>query len=166
MQTARSGRIEKIRLKGEHRLLQVYSSPFQRREYEHAKPGELLETLVCDKVRTRKSTVTALLEEIALRENLNSQLLEKIDDTLLHERNSLRILEERRDHYVPERFAITCQEKARVQDNILDLEKEKRQERLECWRDLMLLKKDLMIALKDYWDLVRRRRLLTESETS
>lgn len=157
--------MEKIRLKGEHSLLQVYSNPFQRHGYEPAKPGELLETLVSDKVRTRKSTVTALLDEIALRENLNSRLLENIDDTLILERNSLRILEERRDHYIPERFAITSQEKARVQDNILELEKEKRQERLECWRDLMLLKKDLMIALKDYWDLVRRRRLLTESET-
>ena len=47
-----------------------------------------------------------------------------------------------------------------VEDKLLDLEQEKRKEKLECWRDLMFLKKYLMSSLKEYWDLVKRGAVL------
>lgn len=40
------------------------------------------------------------------------------------------------------------------------LEQEKRKEELECWRDLMFLKKYLLSSLKEYWDLVKRGEVL------
>jgi hypothetical protein len=43
--------------------------------------------------------------------------------------------------------------KMQLQNRVLEQEQEKRKEYLECWRDLMFLKKYLFIALKDYWDL-------------
>ena len=43
---------------------------------------------------------------------------------------------------------------------VLELEKEKRREYLECWKDLMLLKEHLLSSLKDYWDLIKKRELL------
>ena len=44
---------------------------------------------------------------------------------------------------------------------ILELEKEKRKEYLECWRDLMFLKKYLLSAFKEYWDLIKKREVLS-----
>jgi len=44
---------------------------------------------------------------------------------------------------------------------VLDLEKEKRKEYVECWRDVMFLKKYLLSTLKDYWDVVKRRDVLS-----
>ncbi len=50
--------------------------------------------------------------------------------------------------------------KTKIEGNVLELEKERRNEYLECWRDLMFLKKYLMVALKDYWELVKKREVL------
>jgi hypothetical protein len=53
--------------------------------------------------------------------------------------------------------------KLALETNVLELEKEKRKEYLECWRDLMFLKKYLMISLKDYWDVAKKRDVLIKS---
>ena len=53
--------------------------------------------------------------------------------------------------------------KTKIKTNVLELEREKRQEGLKCWRDLMFLKKYLMVSLKDYWELVRRRGVLRDT---
>ena len=53
-----------------------------------------------------------------------------------------------------------------LETNVLDLEKEKRKEYLECWRDLSFLKKYLLSALKDYWDLSRRSEALLYDSAS
>jgi hypothetical protein len=50
--------------------------------------------------------------------------------------------------------------KDKIKSNVLELEREKRKEQLECWRDLMFLKKYLMVSLKDYWELERKRGML------
>jgi hypothetical protein len=54
--------------------------------------------------------------------------------------------------------------KARIKSNVLELEREKRQKGLECWRDLMFLKKYLMRSLKDYWELARKRKVLGHNQ--
>ena len=51
--------------------------------------------------------------------------------------------------------------KMEFENNILELEKEKRKEYLECWRDLMFLKKYLLAAFKEYWDLIKKREVLS-----
>jgi hypothetical protein len=62
---------------------------------------------------------------------------------------------------------------SKFENNVLELEKDKRKEYLECWRDLMFMNKYLLSALKDYWDLTKRRSALgydlnnlTENENS
>ena len=50
--------------------------------------------------------------------------------------------------------------KLQFENNLLSLREEKRKEHLECWKDLMFLKKYLMTALREYWDLVKRREVL------
>jgi len=62
--------------------------------------------------------------------------------------------------YFPDWFIDINKIKLQFEDNVIELEKEKRKEYLECWRDLMFLKKYLLIAFKEYWDLIKKRELL------
>ncbi|MFC1551320.1 hypothetical protein ACFL6P_02020 [Candidatus Latescibacterota bacterium] len=47
------------------------------------------------------------------------------------------------------------------EENVIELEKEKRKEYIECWRDLLFLKKDILVAFKEYWDLTNKREVLS-----
>lgn len=126
------------------------------------KNPSLLEDLFSDKARTLKACVNALLEEIGLRETLNSSHFGKIDGEVRRLHGELMNLENV-DYCNPRDLTGELDEaRARVKADILELERERRGEGLECWRDLMFLKKYLMVSLKDYWELVRRRRVLGE----
>ena len=119
--------------------------------------SSLLEDMFSDKAKTLKASVNAILEEIKLRENLNTYQTKKINVEICRQHTELMQLDNLKDHY-PFDLAYNLDEtKTRIKSNVLDLEKEKRLEGLECWRDLMFLKKYLMISLKDYWELARKR---------
>ncbi len=126
----------------------------------HRKNENALETLLADKGKTLKATVKALLTEINLRENLDENLTTEIDNEVSTHRSQIFHLQDLRVHYDFERFMDVKNLIVKLENQVLELEKEKRQEHLESWRDLMFLKKYLMSALKDYWDLVRKRELL------
>ena len=121
----------------------------------------ILERVFSDKSKTLKATVKALLNEIELRERLNSHLLYKIDDEICEQHTDLMQLENLKVHYIFDRFMEVKNKKNQLEDNVLELEKEKRKEYVECFRDLMFLKKYLLTSLKDYWDLVKKRDLLS-----
>jgi hypothetical protein len=69
-------------------------------------------------------------------------------------------LDNLKDHYPFNLTKDISKSKSQIEANVLELEKEKRKEQLECWRDLMFLKKYLMHSLKDYWELVKKREVL------
>ncbi len=119
-----------------------------------------LERLITDKGKSQKATVKALLKEIELRETLDSHLLNNIDNDISRQNTYMNLLKNIKVHYSFELSNNVGKSKAHVENGILELEKEKRKEYLECWRDLMSLKKYLLIALKDYWDFVKRREVL------
>ena len=119
-----------------------------------------LERLITDKGKSQKATVKALLKEIELRETLDSHLLNNIDNDISRQNTYMDLLKNIKVHYSFELSKNVGKSKAHVENDILELEKEKRKEYLECWRDLMSLKKYLLIALKDYWDFVKRREVL------
>lgn len=124
------------------------------------KKATALERIFSDKTRTLKAGVKALLDEIETREALDKRLIGKINAEIGEQREQLlhfRMLEEGRY------FATVLEAKnlmVDVEDRLLNLEQEKRKEELECWRDLMFLKKYLMSSLKEYWDLVKRGEVL------
>jgi hypothetical protein len=120
----------------------------------------LLEDMFSDKARTLKATVNALLEEIQLREDLNNSHFKKMNNEICRQDTELMQLDNIRDSYPFDLTRDLDEAKARIKTNVLELEREKRQEGLECWRDLMFLKKYLMVSLKDYWELVRKREVL------
>jgi hypothetical protein len=124
-----------------------------------------LERFFSDKTRTQKATVRALLDEIKLRETLDSHLITKMDDEICRQHTDLMQLDNVKAHYSPDLAKGIAKTRLQLESNVLELEKEKRKEYLECWQDLMFLKKYLLTSLKDYWDLVKKRSLLSYDPT-
>ncbi|MCF8070072.1 MAG: hypothetical protein K9L30_15935 [Desulfobacterales bacterium] len=121
----------------------------------------LLHKLLHDKTKNLKSTVKALLDEISLREKLHIDLLYKIDENIFDQKTSLTNLKNlRAPNYFLDKFLETRKMTTKIEGNIIELQKEKRKESLDCWRDMMFLKKYLMSALKEYWDFVKRSEFL------
>ncbi len=126
------------------------------KEEPETEPG-ILGKVFSDRKKNLKATVKALFGEIALRERLNSFLLYRIDAEICRQHSYLDQLQVRAGHnYSLELFKDLSRTRIQLENNALDLEKEKRKEYLECWRDLSFLKKYLLSALKDYWDLSKR----------
>lgn len=123
-----------------------------------------LENAFRDKSKSLKATVKELLEEIELRKNLDYNILKKIDDSICKENNVLLELEGRQDPYVLEIDPKVKRLERKIDDGIFDLEKEKRKEYLECWRDMMNIKRYLMVAFKEYWDFARSRSLISKNK--
>ena len=123
-----------------------------------------LEDMFSDKSRTLKASVNALLEEIQLREELHASHFKKMNDEICRQHTELMQLDNIRDSHPFDLTGDLHETKARIKSNVLELEREKRQEGLECWRDLMFLKKYLMVSLKDYWELARKRGILGHSQ--
>ena len=124
------------------------------------KSSGVLENILTDKTKSLKATVKALLEEIKNRENLNSYLLKNLNEDICRLNSEKMNLENINTYYQFEMFLDLDKIKQKIESNVLSLESEKRKEHLECWRDLMFLKKYLMSALKEYWEAVKRRELL------
>jgi hypothetical protein len=121
----------------------------------------ILDNVFSDKQKTLAATIKSLLDEIHLREELDLHLLNKINEDRCWQKTQLINLENLNVNYIFEWFNEINKHKIKIENNILDLEKEKRKEYLECWRDLMFLKKYLMSALKDFWELTKKQNLLT-----
>ncbi len=119
-----------------------------------------LERIFSDKTRTLKASVKALLDEIETRENLDKHLIEEIEEEITQQSNHLVHLKRLEASPFLETFMAAKKLIIKIEDKILNLEQEKRKEKLECWRDLMFLKKYLMSSLKEYWDLVKRGEIL------
>ena len=122
--------------------------------------NSLLEQIISDKTKILKSTITELLSEITQRESINSDISDKIDQEIFDQENNLQILRQKGFGYVFDNLLIRQRLESQLEDSIQDLEQEKRKERVECWRDLMNLKKDLLSSFREYWNLVKRRELL------
>src|SRR3989338_7167048 len=128
---------------------------------EPEKEKGLVDKVFSDKGRTLKATVKALFNEILTRERLDSFLLYDMNEDICKQHNYLESIKElHRFSYHPELLKDFHEKKMKLDDNVLGLEKEKRKEYLECWKDLMGLKKYLLIALKDYWNLNSRESFL------
>lgn len=128
---------------------------------EEPEKKDAVDKVFSDKGRTLKATIKALFNEILLRERLDSFLLYNMNEDICKQHNYLESIKElHRFSYSTELLNDFHEKKMKLEDNVLGLEKEKRKEYLECWRDLMALKKYLLSALKDYWNLNSRKSFL------
>lgn len=121
-----------------------------------------LERLFSGKRKTLKATVVALLEEIKNREDLRSRQVARIEEEIGSRNCYLDHLKSLNLFYLREVWIEINKVKDRLDEDILELEREKRKEHLESWRDLMFLKKYLLSALREYWDLVKRLEMLED----
>jgi hypothetical protein len=124
---------------------------------EQENKKDILGTVFTDKTKNLKSTIRALFQEIQLREKLDDHLLNRIDDDLCRQETELRNLKGLGVYYNFDKLMEIKKKKNQLETNVLELQQEKRKEYLECWRDLMFMKKYLLTALKDYWDISKRR---------
>jgi hypothetical protein len=123
----------------------------------------LLEQIISDKTKILKSTITELLSEITQRELINTYISDKIDQKIFSQKNNLQILRQKGFGYAFDNLLTRQRLESQIEDSIQDLEQEKRKERVECWCDLMNLKKDLLAAFREYWNLAKRRELLASN---
>ena len=128
---------------------------------EPEKPQGIAERIFSDKGKSHKATIKALFTEIQLREKLDTFLVYKIDEDMCEQKSQLEHLNSLRTHYNPELHNNVSKSKKQLEGNLLELEREKRKEYIECWRDLMFMKKYLMTSLKDYWDMAKKRNMLS-----
>ena len=121
-----------------------------------------LENILTDKTKNLKSTAKALLDEIETRKHLHQRLVQKIDEEVSEQNSEILNFKSIWPKYDWEKEQEFNKLKGDLEKKVLKLESEKRNEQVECWRDLMLLNKDLMFALREYWDLAKRREALFE----
>jgi len=125
---------------------------------EPEKEKDVLGRVFSDKNKTLKATIKALFNEIMLREGLDSFLLYNINEDICRQHSCLEQVKEfTRFNYSAGFLDYFSKAKIKLENNVLNLEQEKRKEYLECWKDLTLLKKELLSALKDYWLISKRR---------
>jgi len=125
-----------------------------------ANPGSL-EGIFHDKAKTQKTTVKALLDELKIRQNLSKSLLDRIDEEICEQHTEIMGVEHRQRGYVTDGLEDLEKLKLKVEDRVLELQREKRKEYVECWRDMMLMKNYLLSSLKEYWEIARKRDALS-----
>lgn len=128
---------------------------------EHLPDRGIIDRVFSDKSRNLKAMVKALFNEILLRERLNTELLGRVNDDLCRTGSYLEEIRTltRRD-YLRDLTLGLSRRRTMLESRLIDLEKEKRQEYLTCWKDLMFLKRYLLSALKDYWTVSNRKSFL------
>ena len=118
---------------------------------------EFISQIFSDEQKILKSTVKEIINDIDLRKIINKEILLRIDCDKGNCGIKLNIL---RNPYLIEKDTGFINQ---LESKIIELNSEKRKEEVECWRDIMFLKKYLMKALQDYWTSFRRT-ILFENE--
>ncbi|MBU2464692.1 MAG: hypothetical protein KJ844_11490, partial [Candidatus Edwardsbacteria bacterium] len=126
------------------------------------KPSSDLDEIFSNKTKVLKSTIKQLFNEINLRFQVDKDIFQSITDDICA---CYTFLEEVKLHvgrgYDMEMVLSLMPRRSQLETQIFDLKKQKRTEALECWRDMMIVKKYLMMALSEYWKLSKRQQLLS-----
>ena len=130
--------------------------------HDEPDPGRgMVDRVFSDKSRTLKATIKALFNEITIRERLDSVVLREIDSDICKTDSHLeQIREMTRRQYTPDLELAFSRRRTQLESQVLELNKEKRQEYVTCFKDLSLASRYLLSALKDYWNLSNRKSFL------
>jgi hypothetical protein len=118
---------------------------------------ESAEGFFFDKIEVIRQAIVETISEMKSRGKLNQLFILGIDSKIT---NLLHDLEELKHWSLGNNPSIESR-RIHLEKEILQLEKEKRINNLHCWRDLLLLKKDLREALQEYKSLMRFREILS-----
>jgi hypothetical protein len=113
--------------------------------------SELLNDLQQNKVSLTKESVSDIQEQILLREQLHLQILDEMDKIKLQLSNVLLSSSD-----------IEEQEKARIRQKQVDIEQFKIREKIDKWKDIAILKKELRDRLKEFKETESKTQLMSE----
>lgn len=115
---------------------------------------DLVDKVFADRSRTLKATIKALFNEMLTRERLNSVLLKDINSEICKTGSYLeQIRDVTKRQYSHDLELAFSGRRTQLESRQLELQKQKRDEYVCCWKDLAYLSKGLLVALKDYWDM-------------
>ncbi len=110
-----------------------------------------------DKIERIRQVIVETIFEMKNRQRLNESFIQGIDSKIA---NMLHELKELKHWSLGNNPSIETR-RIHLEKEVLQLEKEKRINNLNCWRDLLLLKKDLREALSEYKTLMRFKEILS-----
>lgn len=114
--------------------------------------GGMTDKVFTDKGKTLKATIKALFHQILTREKLNYVLLKQIDSDMCRAGTYLEDMRRFTARDYSRQFVDLARRRTQIEERVIGLEKEKRQEYRDCWKDLAYLTKGVLSALKDYWN--------------
>ena len=121
---------------------------------EEPELGEgMADKMFTDKDKTLKATIRALFHQLLTREKLNYVLLKKIDSDMCKAGTYLEDMRRFTARDYTRQFIDLSRRRTQIEERVIGLEKEKRQEYRDCWKDLAYLTKGVLSALKDYWEM-------------
>lgn len=112
--------------------------------------SEILNTSQQNKVNLTKEAVSDIHEQILLREQIHLQALDEMDKIKLQLSNMLLGSD------------IDEQEKSRIRQKQVDLEQFKVQEKIDKWKDIAILKKELRDRLKEFKETESKTQLMAD----
>lgn len=110
------------------------------------KPSPVLAATLSQRKKLLKERIEELLADIRKREKLEEQMLEKADV----EGAGLAVLLGGVSSFSPGNYPSVDARRTNLEREILVLKKAGWDERLRCWRDMVMLKKELREALEEY----------------
>jgi hypothetical protein len=110
-----------------------------------------------DKIEKIKQVIIETISEMKSRQQLNEFFIQGIDTKIA---NFLHELDELKHWSLGNNPSIETR-RIHLEKELLQLEKEKRINNLTCWRDLLLLKKELRDALSEYKTLIKFKEIFS-----
>jgi len=113
--------------------------------------SEVLETMQKDKVALTKEAVLDIQEQIQLREQLHEQILQETEGIKMQLSNLILSTSDMEE-----------QEKARLRQKQIELDQFKVKEKIDKWKDIAILKKELRDRLKEFKETERRTQMMSD----
>lgn len=119
-----------------------------------------LDSFFTDKLELNRLHVSGLISQIHRRNNMKDENLYRIDKDMMKCQSKLFEIE-----HIPKWYnANITRTRNTLEKEILALEKEKRAEYVSWWRDLVLIKKDLINTFKEFKSAEQRQNLVLDMD--
>ena len=113
--------------------------------------SEALDTMQKDKVALTKEAVLDIQEQIQLREQLHEQVLQETEGIKMQLSNLILSTSDMEE-----------QEKARLRQKQIELDQFKVKEKIDKWKDIAVLKKELRDRLKEFKETESRTQMMSD----
>ena len=113
--------------------------------------SEVLDAMQKDKVALTKEAVLDIQEQILIREQLHEQILKETDGIKTQLSNLILSTSDMEE-----------QEKARLRQKQIELDQFKVKEKIDKWKDIAILKKELRDRLKEFKETESRTQMMSD----